>query len=178
MATRTVTQSAANAAKPSLIYEITRQLNARANRILRDPGLRIVGGSASPLAEAQNAFHAIVQGTLLTVAAGTDMPALSGTVTADEFGIYVWLVDSAGAITQATLATGATLAAITFPTVPIDKAVVGAVIVNPTGTGDFVGGTDDLDDATVVPNAVFIDGNELGGLGDLIALREMGGLPT
>lgn len=33
------------------------------------------------------------------------------------------------------------------------------MIINPTGTGDFVGGTTALDDATVVPNAVYLNGN-------------------
>jgi hypothetical protein len=35
--------------------------------------------------------------------------------------------------------------------------MIGFVIVNPTGTGDFVGGTTDLDDATVAPNAVYVN---------------------
>jgi hypothetical protein len=35
--------------------------------------------------------------------------------------------------------------------------MIGFVIINPTGTGPFVGGTTALDDATVVPNAVFVN---------------------
>jgi len=35
--------------------------------------------------------------------------------------------------------------------------MIGFAIINPTGTGNFVGGTTPLDDATVVPNAVYID---------------------
>lgn len=36
-------------------------------------------------------------------------------------------------------------------------AVFGYVIINPTGTGNFVGGTTALDDGTVVPNAVYVN---------------------
>jgi hypothetical protein len=50
---------------------------------------------------------------------------------------------------------GATLAAVKFPQFPNDKALIGFVIIHPTGTGNFVGGTTALDDATVVPNAVY-----------------------
>lgn len=153
-------------------------LVAHANRLacslLSDPGLRIVGGSGSPLAEAQTAVYALVADTLVLVAAGTDMPALSGTVDADDFGLYVWEVDAAGTVTQLTLATASTFAGITFPTLSDDKACVGALLVNPTGTGDFVGGTTDIDDATVVPNAVFFDGHNFGGISNRIEYRETG----
>jgi len=44
---------------------------------------------------------------------------------------------------------------VVLPSLPSDKAVVGMVQVHPTGTGDFTGGTTDLDDATVVPNATY-----------------------
>ena len=52
---------------------------------------------------------------------------------------------------------GSTLAGVTFPTLPDGEAMIGFAIVNPTGTGDFVGGTTELDDATVVPNAVYVN---------------------
>jgi hypothetical protein len=34
--------------------------------------------------------------------------------------------------------------------------MVGFLIIHPSGTGNFVGGTTALDDATVVPNAVYV----------------------
>ena len=52
---------------------------------------------------------------------------------------------------------GATRAAVVFPTVPTNEAVAGFVEINPTGTGNFVGGTTVLDDATVVPNASYVN---------------------
>lgn len=160
MADRTVTKSIANVSPGSYSEVLGAHMNAVACSLLTDPGLRIVGGSASALAEHQNALYAVVNGVILTVAAGTDLPALVGTVSNAEFGLFVWTVDSAGTVAQLTLATATTLGGITVPSIPDNKAVVGAIIINPTGTGDFVGGTTLLDDGTVAPNAVFIDGND------------------
>lgn len=149
---------------PSDVLEALRQAANRtiADVLLSSPGLRIDGGAGSPTAEAQNATYLVVGETILLIAAGTNMPALVGTVVNTEFGLFVWTVNSAGTVTQTTLATGASLAAITLPSLPDDEAVLGALIVNPTGTGDFVGGTTNLDDATVVPNAVFLNGSNFG----------------
>ena len=46
---------------------------------------------------------------------------------------------------------------VALPSIPGDWGVVAMIQVHPTGTGDFTGGTTDLDDATVVPNATFTD---------------------
>jgi hypothetical protein len=51
---------------------------------------------------------------------------------------------------------GATLAAVVVPTPPVGSGMLGMIVINPTGTGNFVGGTTNLDDATVVPNAAYI----------------------
>lgn len=95
--------------------------------------------------------------TLLTKAANTVMAALAGTVTNAKFNVYCFFVDSAGTLTTLMGTEGASLATIVFPTFPDDKACIGFVIINPTGTGPFVGGTTTLDDATVVPNAVYVN---------------------
>lgn len=158
----------------SFLETLAAHVNKLGCAVLSDPGLRIDGGSGSAVAEAQTAFYAIVDGTLLTVAAGTNMPALAGTVDNGDFGIFVWEINSSGTVAQLTLATGASLAAITFPTLSDDKAVIGALIVNPDGTGDFVGGTTDIDDATVTPNAVFLDGHNFGALSNVLSFRETG----
>lgn len=161
MADKTVTKSIANVSPGSYAEVLGAHLNRLASSVIRDPGLRIAGGSGSALAEHQNVLYALVNGTLVTAAAGTDLPALSGTVSNGAFGLFVWTVDSAGTVAQLTLATGASFGAITFPSIPDNKAVVGALLVNPTGTGDFVGGTTNIDDATVAPNAVFFDGTNM-----------------
>lgn len=82
---------------------------------------------------------------------------LEGTVAEGAFNVYVLTVDEAGDTASIMGTAGDSLDLVTLPDVPEGQVVVGLVIVNPTGTGDFVGGTTDLDDATVVPNAVFVD---------------------
>ncbi len=53
--------------------------------------------------------------------------------------------------------TRATLGGVVFPTLAEGVVAIGFAIINPTGTGNFVGGTTALDDATVVPNAVYVN---------------------
>lgn len=122
-----------------------------------NPILRIKGGSANVLANATNATAYIANGVLVTKAANTDMASLVGSVTNTKFNIYAFYIDSAGTLTSAMGTEGATLAAVVPPATPAGKAQIGYVIVNPTGTGPFVGGTTQLDDGTVVPNAIFVD---------------------
>lgn len=94
---------------------------------------------------------------LVTKAINTDMAALSGTVANAAFNVYCFFIDSAGTLTTSMGTAGATLGAVVFPSFPATKTCIGFVIINPTGTGDFVGGTTALDDATVAPNAVYVN---------------------
>ena len=103
-------------------------------------------------------FYALANGVLVKVAASADMAALVGTVANAAFNVFCFFVDSAGTLTTAMGVAGTTLALVAFPQFPKQKAFIGAVIINPTGTGGFVGGTTSLTDGTVVPNAVFING--------------------
>lgn len=127
-----------------------------ANFVLTNPTLAIKGAGEG-LAKNTEPFYAIVDGTVVLVADNTDMAALAGTVTADKFNVYVFSIDSAGTPYTQMGTEGDTLGAVVFPVIPTNRAVVGFVIINPTGTGNFVGGTTDLDDATVVPNAVYVN---------------------
>lgn len=119
-------------------------------------GLVIKAGGSALAKSGATAAYAIANGVLQKIAAATDMAALSGTVTNATFNVFCFFIDSAGVITSAIGTQGATLAAVIFPQFPTQKALIGYIIINPTGTGDFVGGTTALDDGTVVPNAVFI----------------------
>ena len=101
-------------------------------------------------------FYYMVRGSLGKIAAATDMTALSGTVTNAKFNVFVFTVDSGGTV-YANMGTEAgTLGGVKFPDFPVDQALIGFIIINPTGTGNFVGGTTALSDGTVVPNAVYI----------------------
>ena len=126
------------------------------SQTLTNAGLAIkAGGSA--VVKAGSAIYALASGTLVTKTANTDMAALSGTVTNAKFNVFCFYIDSAGNLTSQMGTEGATLAAVVMPTVPAGKAQIGFVVINPTGTGDFVGGTTPLDDATVVPNAAYVN---------------------
>jgi hypothetical protein len=120
-------------------------------------GALVIKAGASALVKAGSILYATANGKIVTKAANTDMAALAGTVAADLFNVFCFFIDAAGTLTTSMGTAGASLAAVKFPAIPAQKAMVGFVIINPTGTGDFVGGTTALDDATVVPNALYVN---------------------
>jgi hypothetical protein len=97
-----------------------------------------------------------VQGILRSVAAGVDMPVLVGTVTNAKFNVFVFSIGVDGTTYTTMGVEGSTFAAVKWPVVPASRTILGFAIINPTGTGNFVGGTTALGDATVVPNAVYV----------------------
>lgn len=127
---------------------------------VRTAGLVITATSGKKVPKIGAAdYYAVVQGVIVLKAAGTDMPALSGNVTNAKFNVYCFFIDSAGTMTSARGTEGATLAAVKWPPFPAGKALIGFIIINPTGTGDFVGDTTALDDGTVAPNTVYVSHN-------------------
>ena len=124
---------------------------------LRTAGLVITATSGTKVPKVGSAdYYGIANGVLVTLAAATDMPALAGTVVNATFNVFCFFIDSASTVTSAMGTAGATLADVKFPPFPENKALVGFIIINPTGTGDFVGDTTALGDATVVPNTVYV----------------------
>lgn len=112
--------------------------------------------SSSALAKTANAIKYMIDGVMYSKAAA-DMAALAGTVTNAAFNVFVFTIDADGNLTTTMGTEGATIDAVVFPTITDGEAVIGFVIINPTGTGNFVGGTTALDDATVAPNAVYVN---------------------
>jgi hypothetical protein len=149
-----VPDTATKAALDTLIGYLADRLNSVS---LTNATLVIKGGSTDVLAATSEVWYGLVDSKLVTLADNTDMAALSGTVAADTFNVFVFYVDSAGTLTSAMGTAATTLAGVKFPEKPTSKTVIGFVIINPTGTGDFVGGTTEIDDGTVVPNAVFVN---------------------
>lgn len=127
---------------------------ALGDMLLNSGGLAI-GSSSKPKVKIANTIYTLHDGVMAKKT--TAEVALSGTVTNAKFNVFVLSVDSAGTVTASMGTEGATIGAVVFPAVPSGNAVIGFVIVNPTGTGNFVGGTTDLDDATVAPNAVYVN---------------------
>jgi hypothetical protein len=124
------------------------------SQLLVSGGLAI--GTATTTAKIASTIYAVANGATVTKTT-QDMPALVGTVTNAKFNVFVFYLDSSGTFTSAMGTEGATLAAVKFPNTPPGKAIIGFVIINPTGTGNFVGGTTTLSDATVVPNAAYVN---------------------
>lgn len=142
-------------------YALQQVLDPIGDRIstqsLSSAGLAIKAGGGVLVKTGAAAYYAACKGKLVKIAAATDQAALSGTVTNAAFNVFCFFVDSAGIGTSSMGIEGATLAAVSFPPIPEGKALLGFVIVNPTGIGNFVGGTTALDDVTVVPNAVYVN---------------------
>lgn len=134
-------------AKTAVISDPTQALTSGA--------LAIKAGGSAVVATA-SVVTAMSDGKLLSKAA-SDMAALAGTVVADQFNVYVFAMTAAGTLSTTMGTEGASLAAVRFPVVSVLSVVIGFVIINPTGTGNFVGGTSVLDDATIVPNAVYVN---------------------
>ena len=117
--------------------------------------LAISTGGAATAKTASDVYYTI-GGKLYKLAAAT-LTALSGTVTAAYFNVFVFAVDSDGNVSCTMGTEATTLAEVAFPATPSDEAVIGYIIINPLGTGNFVGGTTALDDGTVTPTAVYIN---------------------
>jgi hypothetical protein len=94
-------------------------------------------------------FYAVATGVLVKVAAGTALPALTGIViTAANFNVVLFFVDSAGVVTVAAGTQAAAIGGIVFPQFPDGKALIGFLLI--TNASTFTGGTTALDAATTV----------------------------
>lgn len=119
-------------------------------------GALAIKAGSSALAKTTATWYGFVGAQLVTKAA-SDMAALSGTVTNAKFNVFVFFIDQSGTLSTVMGTEGATLSAMVWPERPALNTAIGCVVINPTGTGNFVGGTTALDDGTVVPNAAYIN---------------------
>jgi hypothetical protein len=127
------------------------------NVVLNSPGLTI-GTSSKKAVKIANATYCYIEGVLVKVdAAEVAFTATTHDVVADKFAVFCLIANSAGTVTISKSADAASLGGVVFPTVPDGSVLLGFVIINPTGTGNFDATSTDLDDATVVPNAVYIN---------------------
>ena len=139
------------------VAKIISGIYSRLKSVTLTSGALQIKSAAKPTCETGAAWYGLVDGYLVTLTINNAMAALVGTVVNATFNVFVFSIDSAGTKYTQMGTAGATLKAVAMPIVPDNRAVIGMVIINPTGTGDFVGGTTDLDDATKTPNAVYIN---------------------
>ena len=112
-------------------------------------GLEITaGGGTTAQIGSTSTWHGVVQGVSRTIAAGTDMPALSGTITADSFNVFCFYIDRDGTRTAEMGTEGTTRALLKFPVPPEGKTMIGYIVVTHSAT--FTGGTTALDTATTL----------------------------
>lgn len=134
------------AALSALLQVIASRLNSVATATA---GLVIKAGGGVLAKTGAAAFRGTVGGRAVTIAAGVDMPALTGLViTANKFNVACFFIDAAGTVTVAFGTEGGTAAAVVFPDFPTDKALVGYLLITHSST--FTGNTTALDTATTV----------------------------
>ena len=128
---------------------LTTLIDRYSSQPLRTAGLVIKAGGGVLAKIGAADYYGVAQGVPVTIAAATDMPALTGLViTATFFNTACFFVDSASVVTVAFGTQGATLAAMKWPQFPQGKALVGFLIITHSST--FTGGTTALDTATTV----------------------------
>jgi hypothetical protein len=117
-----------------------------------------IGSSSKAKVKIVNTFYYMIDGVMYSkTTAEIAFTATTHDVANGKYAVFVLSVDSAGTVTITKSADAASLATVVFPTVPASEVVIGFVIINPTGTGAFDASTTELDDATVVPNAVYVN---------------------
>lgn len=153
MATDTITRYLVGMAGTKDAYTILRVVAPIADRMssqmLTTAGLVIKAGGGVLTKTGAAACYGTASGKLVTIAASTDMPALTGnTITANSFNVFCFFIDSASVVTLAAGTQATTIAGIVWPQFPVGKAMVGALLVTHSAT--FTGNTTALDTATTV----------------------------
>jgi hypothetical protein len=110
----------------------------------------VINGAGATFAKIGAApFYAVAAGSLVMLAAGAAMPALTNVlIPAGSYNVAAFYVNSAGVITAAPGTASLTLGGVVFPQAVVGAALVGFLII--TYAGAFVGGTTPLDTATTV----------------------------
>jgi hypothetical protein len=135
----------------TVLSGLLQALAARVNTVaVRAAGLEIAaGGSTLAQVGSTSTFVATVNGRYVSIAAGTDMPALTGlTIAANTFNVACFFVNAAGTVSVRFGTQGATAVRVVFPDFPLDQALIGFALITHSST--FTGGTTALDTATTV----------------------------
>lgn len=132
------------------VFQVASPLADRYNSVATSTaGLVVTATAGTKVPEIGTvAFQGIAGGVPVAIAAGTDMPALSGSITAASFNIFCFFIDNASVVTSAMGTEATTLAGVKFPQFPTGKALVGYITVTYAST--FVGNTTSLNTATTV----------------------------
>ncbi len=145
---KTITTSPGGLADAGVRSALSKLQTASCDFVMQAAGLALKTTS-SPLAKSANTIKAFIDGVVVTKAAA-DMAALAGTIATAKKGIFVFTLAADGTLaTRAGSLTAATLAALTYPTIPAGEVIIGFIIVENATGSDFVGGTTALDTASL-----------------------------
>lgn len=137
--------------------EVNKIRTGLSNMVLTDAAIAIAT-TKTKIKTVTNPISYLIGGVFYSKAATDNFWTLTGFNCANAlFNKCLLCIDSSGNMQIAAGTAGASAGTVVLPAIPASYAVVGQVLVNPTGTGDFTGGTTDLDDGTVIPNAVYTD---------------------
>lgn len=116
---------------------------------VQSAGLEITGGSGTTAQIGSGStFKGFVQKKFVTVAAGTDMPALVGTITANSFNYFQFTIDADETVSVAMGIESTTDGGARAPVIPVDETLIGLILVTHSST--FTGGSTALDAATTI----------------------------
>lgn len=116
-------------------------------RPLNSAGLVINGAGNAAARTGAAVWYGSVRGRLVSLAANTVLPALTGlTIAANTFNVAVFFIDAAGTTSVRFGTQGATQGAVVFPDFPVDLCPIGFLLITHSST--FTGGTTALDTAT------------------------------
>lgn len=131
------------------LYKPLENVASLSNSVALSSAALAIKTAGSALAKNGSVFYAVAAGKLVTIAANTDMPALTGMdISAGKYNVVCFFIDSAGTVTAKQGTEAASIGAVKFPDFPVGKALVGALLI--TYASAFVGGTTALDTATTV----------------------------
>ena len=135
------------AARRALRFVLQPLVDRLSSQPLTNAGLVISGAGLTVAKTGATPFYAAAAGILVTLAAGTVLPPLTGINTlAGGFNVALFFVDSGGVVTVLGGTPATTLAGIGWPQLSVGKALIGFLVIS--GAGAFTGGTTPLDTAT------------------------------
>lgn len=149
----TVTQSVNNASSAMDEQAFGVPLKAVADRMssmaLTSAGLVIKAASGVLAKTGGSASYYLANGRFQTIAASTDMPALTGlNISAGKYNVAVFYIDQYGQTSVLFGQEAATAAGVVFPQTPAGKAIIGFLMI--TYASAFTGNTTALDTATTI----------------------------
>ena len=119
-------------------------------------GALTIGGTASKIKIAA-AIKFVLDGIMYTKAISDNVTLAAKTVTNAKFNVCLISIDKDGTVTSTWGTEGATIPTVVLPILPAANVAIGMIIINPTGTGNFIAATDSLGDSTIVPGAIYIN---------------------